>query len=190
MDPRDRKKILGQWGVRDPNVREARESARLGQDLEGSPVRGKRIEFRARNFRASVDGYVVSLGGPLPYMQRLSEIDRLTGDLQDRLRADWHELALSYGSDARGFARAWSLRVEGCGYDELNGLIDRHNVYFPAEARLPMDVRRRDYVLVNGRPYRRPRADAAWALEQLPAELPLALAARAQSALALPTLAR
>ncbi len=179
MDPRERKQILGEWGVRDPNAREAHESARLQRDLEGSPVQGKRIRFRARNFQPSVDGYVVSLGGPLPYMQRLSDIDRLTAELEQRLQSDWCELAAGHTTARQGFARAWSRRVERYGYDELNGLIDRHNTYFPAEARLPMDVRRRDYVLVNGKPYRRPHVGAAWALERFPAELELARAAGA-----------
>ncbi len=68
-------------------------------------------------------------------------------------------------------SRARPLRVERYGYDELNDLIDRHNAYFPAESRLPMDVRRRDYVLINGKPYRRARVGPAWALARFPAEL-------------------
>jgi hypothetical protein len=34
-----------------------------------------------------------------------------------------------------------------------------------------MDVRRRDYVLVNGQPYGRRPLDAAWVLERFPADL-------------------
>ena len=68
-------------------------------------------------------------------------------------------------------SRARPLRVERYGYDELNDLIDHHNAYFPAESRLPMDVRRRDYVLINGKLYRRARVGPAWALARFPAEL-------------------
>lgn len=170
MDQRERKRILGEWGVRDPNAREAREGEQLARDLAGSPVKGERIRFRQRNFRPSVDGYVVSLGGPLPYMQRLNEIDRLTTELEARLEADWRALAED-AKDAADFARAWLLRVEGYGYQELNDLIERHNTYFPAESRLPMDVRRRDYVLINGKPYRREPVGPSWALARFPADL-------------------
>jgi hypothetical protein len=55
--------------------------------------------------------------------------------------------------------RAWD-------FGEVNDLIERHNRWYPAEARLPMDPRTGDYALVNGRSYRRPPLDAAWALER------------------------
>jgi hypothetical protein len=54
--------------LRDPNTREQAEAALLEQDLEGSPLRGKPLRGRLRNFRPAVDRYVVSLGGPLPYL--------------------------------------------------------------------------------------------------------------------------
>ena len=42
----------------------------------------------------------------------------------------------------------------------MNDLIERHNRWYPVEARLPMDPRRRDYALVNGRDYRLEPLDA------------------------------
>ena len=51
----------------------------------------------------------------------------------------------------------------------MNDLIERHNRWYPIESRLPMDPRRRDYVLVNGRDYRLRPLDAAWALALFPA---------------------
>ena len=63
----------------------------------------------------------------------------------------------------------------------MNDLIERHNRWYPIEARLPMDPRRRDYALVNGRDYRRRRLDAAWALERFPAVTPDADARRLAS---------
>ena len=174
MEQRDRKRILGEGGVRDPNAREAREGRQLVRDLAGSPVLGERLRFRQRNFRPSVDGYVVSLGGPLPYMQRLNEIDRLREALEARLAEDWRELARELAGDPVAFARCWLSQVERYGYDELNELVDRHNLFFPAELRLPMDVRRRDYVLINGKSYRRSRVGPRWALACFAAELELA----------------
>jgi len=60
-------------------------------------------------------------------------------------------------------------------FSEVNDLIERHNRFYPVEARLPMDVRRRDYALVNGEPYSRSPLDGSWALERFPAELAAAL---------------
>ena len=50
----------------------------------------------------------------------------------------------------------------------MNELIDRHNRWYPAESRLPMDPRTGDYALVNGRSYRRRPLDASWVLERFP----------------------
>ena len=68
-----------------------------------------------------------------------------------RLREEW-----------RGAVARWS-------FDEVNDLIARHNRWFPVESRLPMDPKRRDYVLVNGRDYRLRPLDSGWALERFPA---------------------
>jgi hypothetical protein len=61
----------------------------------------------------------------------------------------------------------------------VNELIDRHNRYYPAEARLPMDVRSGDFALLNGRSYRRERLDSSWVLERFPAVLAAAARDRA-----------
>ena len=58
-----------------------------------------------------------------------------------------------------GIAEAWS-------FEDLNELIRTHNEWYPVERDLPMDLRTRDYVLVNGRSYRRRELDAGWILEQ------------------------
>ena len=176
MDPRERKQILGQWGVRDPSTREVAQGRTLTRDLEGSPVTGRPLRLRPRNFRPAVDSYVASLGGPLPYMIRLRLIAELTEADERALGRAWRELALECDGDVVSFARRWRARAERWDFGEVNDLIERHNRWYPAESRLPMDVRRRDFVLVNGEPYRRRPLDAAWVLERFPPELPYELA--------------
>ena len=58
--------------------------------------------------------------------------------------------------------------MERWNFSEVNDLIDRHNRWYPVEARLAMDPRTRDYVQVGGRPYRREPLDQAWILERFP----------------------
>ena len=52
----------------------------------------------------------------------------------------------------------------------MNELIERHNRNFPAEARLAMDPRTRDFVRINGRSYLREPLDARWILDRFPAD--------------------
>ena len=177
VDARTRKEILGQWGVRGENDVERIERERLERDLEGSPLRGQPLRRRLRNFRPSVDGYVVSLGGPLPYMIRLREIAAQTAAHDQSLELAWRHLAAGYEGDPAGFARAWRGCAERWAFDVVNDLIDRHNRFYPAESRLPMDPRRRDFVLVNGEHYSKQPLAPAWVLARFPPDLAAALGA-------------
>ena len=175
MDERERKSILGQWGVREENARERLERLALERELEGAPYRHRRIRPRPHHFHRSPESYVASLGGPLPYMIRLREIEEGTHVHEQELERSWHDLAAECGDDWRRFSRRWRRLAERWDFGEINDLIERHNRFYPAEARLPMDIRTRDYALVNGEPYRRRPLDVDWVLERFP---PVLAAAR------------
>ncbi len=51
----------------------------------------------------------------------------------------------------------------------MNELIDKHNRWYPTEARLAMDPKSRDFVKIAGRPYWRAPLDTAWVLDRFPA---------------------
>jgi hypothetical protein len=80
-------------------------------------------------------------------------------------------LTRRHAGDPHRFAGRWRRLAERWSFHAVNELIERHNAYYPAEARLPMDPRTGDFVLVGGAPYRRRRLDAAWVLERFPANL-------------------
>jgi hypothetical protein len=168
MERWERERILGEWGVRDGTVRSQAERKALEEDLEGSPLKGKRLRRRWRNFRPDAASYVTSLGGPLPYMVRLREIHDLTASHERRLQEAWFELAAECRGDAAAFASRWSAAAEAWNFFEVNDLIDRHNRYFPIETRLPMDPKTGDFVLIDGRPYWRRPLDAGWVLGRFP----------------------
>ena len=153
--------ILGEWGVRDVTPDSQQERERLERDQELNPLAGAPLRRRLRNFRPEADTYVASLGGPRPYMQRLRQIEYETDRHLEALAAAYEEL----GDDPA----AWRAVAEGWNFTEVNDLIDRHNRWYPLEARLPMDPRSRDFVKVGGRPYRREPLDGTWVLEHFPA---------------------
>ena len=172
MDKRERQAILGEAPIRreDPRERAARDA--LETDLEGSPLQHRPLPRRLRGgFTPSIERFVASLGGPLPFMLRLREIEALTKQHEEALEQRRREVAEEAAGDATRFAREWRAVAELWRFDAVNDLIDRHNRYYPIEARLPMDPRTRDFVLVNGRRYDRRPLDAAWILERFPAEL-------------------
>ena len=161
--------IIGEWGVRDvtPPSQAEREQLYLDRDL--NPFAGKRLRRRLRNFRPEADNYFASLGGPLPYMQRLRTIEAET-ERQLELLAEVY-------AEHHGDPAGWRAVAERWDFTGLNELIDKHNRYYPIEARLPMDPKTRDFVRINGRPYERPPLDEQWILERWPADLRAARAA-------------
>ena len=101
-------------------------------------------------------------------------MDAAAAAIEDELER--HEQQLERGmaraaesEDAAEFARLWRETAEGWSFAQVNELIDRHNRKFPAEARLPMDPRTRDFVKINGKPYQRELLDAEWILARWPA---------------------
>jgi hypothetical protein len=160
--------LLGEWGVRDVTPDSGKVRGKLDESLVDSTLKGRPLRRRLRNFTPDAAGYVASMGGPLPYMQRLRAIEDLTESHLDRL-ARAHDRLAAEARDPAEFARRWQAIAERWSFYELNDLIERHNRYFPLESRLPMDPRTGDFVRVDGKPYRRRRLDADWILERFPA---------------------
>ena len=153
--------ILGEWGVRDVTPPSARERERIQRDRDLNPLIGAPLPRRIRRFRPDAEAYVASLGGPLPYMQRLKTIDDSIAAHLVRLEAAHARLA--------GDPAGWRRLAARWDFGEVNELIDKHNRWYPIEARLPMDVRSRDFVKVGGSDYRRTPLDADWILARFPA---------------------
>jgi hypothetical protein len=168
MDRRERERILGEHAPRDPTLLERKLVDRLERDLEGSPLRGHALPRRLRNFSLAADRYAISLAGPPAHVRRLRAIEDEIAAHEEALRAARDDLSRRCPDPAE-FAERWIALARSWRFDAVNELIAAHNLWYPAEARLPMDPRTRDFVLVGGAPYRRRPLDAAWILERFPA---------------------
>jgi hypothetical protein len=167
VDPRTLQDIMGQGATQPETPRERREREVLEADLESSPVRGAPLPQRLRNFRPDPDSAVRALDGPTVWMRRLRAIEDAVDQHERRLGEAWRTLAEELEEPAE-FAAAWRELAGNWSFAGVNELIERHNRNFPAEARLAMDPRTRDFVRVNGRPYAREPLDASWILERFP----------------------
>ena len=167
---------MSEGATRPETPQERREREQLETDLESSPVRGKPLRQRLRNFRPDPDSGVRALGGPTAWMRRLRAIEDAVEQHERRLEESWRALAEA-DEDPAGFAAAWLELAESSNFAEVNDLIERHNRNFPAEARLAMDPRTRDFVRINGRSYLREPLDASWILARFPPDRGAALAA-------------
>ena len=158
---------MNQGATRPETPRERREREQLETDLESSPVRGQPLPQRLRNFRPDAESGVRALDGPTIWMRRLRAIEDAVDQHERQLGEAWRRLAEKL-EEPTEFEDAWREVAAEWSFAAVNELIERHNRNFPAEARLAMDPRTRDFVRVNGRPYLREPLDAEWILERFP----------------------
>ena len=125
----------------------------------------RRLSRRALQTPRAVEHYLTA-GGPPRWMERLAQIDRGVAREKARLAEDY--AALREAGPKPEFAKRWRAFARRQRFDDLNELIDQHNEWYPVERNLPMDIRTRDFVLIHGRSYRRPRLDAGCVLQEFP----------------------
>jgi hypothetical protein len=141
----------------------------IGRGLEEAEGIGKPLAERTRQRQRTIESYLKS-GAPPRGLERIGDIDRGIAREKRRLQRAHLRLAEECGDDPAEFAVRWRVEAEAWSFGELNELIATHNEWYPIERDLPMDLRTRDYVLINGRSFRRPLLDPAWILEHFPAE--------------------
>lgn len=166
MERRERDAIMRQGVARPETPRDRREREALEADLLDSPLTGKPLRQRLRNFRPGADAALRALGGPLAWMRRLRTIELLIAEHEARLQEAWNELRAAHPDEE--FAAAWRDLAARWSFDDVNDVIERHNRYYPIETRLAMNPRTGDFVPVNGRPYTRDPLDADWILARFP----------------------
>jgi hypothetical protein len=162
MDRRERESIMRQGVTRPETPRDRQERAALVEDLRESPVAGRPLRRRLRNFRPDASAQLTAIGGPLAWMRRLRNIELALERHEARLREVREELRAEADGDPDRFAREWDRLVDSWDFGDVNALIESHNRHYPAESRLPMNPRTGDFVLVNGRPYTRQPIGRDW----------------------------
>jgi hypothetical protein len=140
----------------------------ISESLEDPNSGGRPFSSRARETRRTLEDYLKAGIRPR-WMERLIEIERGMRREREHLRETYTALEEECGDDRAAFARRWRAIADAWRFDELNDLIRTHNEWYPVERDLPMDLRTRDYVLINGRSYRRRELGPDWVLEHFPA---------------------
>lgn len=113
----------------------------------------------------------LATGGAPAWSRRLRRMDALIDQALEELEEAWRDLAAALYDQPLRFAAAWRQYAAGYDFSTVNELVRRHNLYCPAEANLPMDVRTGDFIGLGGGDYRRYPLDAEWILARFPPDL-------------------
>jgi hypothetical protein len=140
----------------------------VAESLEDPRSAGRPFSDRARLSRRSLEDYLKAGVRPR-WMERLMEIERGMARERARLAEVYGALQEECGEDRPRFSRRWRSVARSWSFDDLNELIRTHNEWYPVERDLPMDIHTRDYVLINGRSYRRAELGPEWVLQHFPA---------------------
>jgi hypothetical protein len=137
-------------------------------DLDESAGIGSPLSSLARSTQRTVEAYLKAGVRPR-WMERIAEIDHSIAFHRRNYARRYRALREECGADRARFAERWRALAGAARFDELNELIAQHNEWYPIERDLPMDLRTRDYVLINGRSYRRQPLSPDWVLAEFPA---------------------
>jgi hypothetical protein len=139
----------------------------LRQGIRWNEGKGKPLPRRYRTAATTLESYLQAAGGGLSYMVRLRRIeDELTKHERDLERVR-EGLTAAYAGEPERLAPAWRRVAEEWDFGTVNLLIERHNRWYPAESRLPMDPRTGDYALVRGESYLRRLLGPRWILDRI-----------------------
>lgn len=143
----------------------------LARKSEHDETYAQKISQRAAQSQRTLEGYLQAGNRPR-WMERLGEIEAGVAQARRRLERAYHALQSEHAGDPEGFTLRWHEIATTWSFDDVNLLIEQHNEWFPIERQLPVNPRTRDYVLVNGKPYRREPLTPDWILTHFPPRLP------------------
>ena len=128
------------------------------------------LSRRSRQAQRTIEGYLAT-GGPPRWMERFMMVENGIVRERRRLAKRHAELRERHAADPVHFANRWREIAHEQRFEELNTLIRQHNTYYPIERDLPMNPRTGEYVLQQGRDFRRGELTPAWVLEHFPDKL-------------------
>jgi hypothetical protein len=154
-----------------------RESMRYGaaDGHSAGKTTGRPLHLTSTPFIQSRESIVTGLIGPPPWAVRLRRIEDGRERLQATVEAAWAEYARRWRGRPEEFAQHWRAYLALVDLSPLNALIQKHNDWYPVEARLPIVYPTGEYAIPFGVKYPQKLVEIEEILEQFPADLDMAL---------------
>lgn len=126
---------------------------RIDQTAPAVETSVRPLQLNSSPFSISVADYLKAAAGPPAWSRRLVRIQNLQNALREQLDVAWREHSLRFAAQPQARAAAWRAYVGAIDLAPLNDLIEKHNAYYPIEARLRMQWPSGRYLLPTGAQY-------------------------------------
>ncbi len=154
--------------------RQAETDALLRESIRASELEGKPLNLQSMPFTFNRDAAIAGMMGPPAWAVRLKEIHEGRTALAVQLDAAWGAYARRCQA-ADEFARRWRAYVASLDLVPLNTLIEKHNEYYPIEARLPIVWPTGEYRVPTGVEYPQQLVTPEQVLDRYPADRDMAM---------------
>jgi hypothetical protein len=162
--------FIRRGGRRVDSPRERNLASRIDRAIGDSAESARALTIHASPYTLEVTDYLRAAAGPPAWSQRLARIQQLTAEMFELLGFALVDHRARYRGRPLDLQAAWRQYLDSIDLEPINELIDKHNLYYPTEARLRMQWPSGRYILPSGMEYPLPRLSVANLLTQFPCE--------------------
>lgn len=156
--------------ARDQLIAKKLESADIPEELKGKP-----LKLPQMNFKISLEKLVQSMYGPPWYALRARQVEDKVDGLMNKVAKEYKNMIDTLGMNAEIFAQQWKEYIGSLQLEELNDLIERHNIYYPVEANLSIDLKTEGFLVGSTAWEPKEKITTGGLLERFPPDIDIAI---------------
>lgn len=149
--------------ARDRLIREKLESHPFSDKCIGKP-----LNIISVNFTVPLEKTIMSYAGIPEYIQRAKLVEEKTTKIKSDLKLQYDKLEKRVGNNRIKFNKSWENILKSYNFQDINQLIEKHNLFYPQEANLRMDFDTGEYLLGSDIWRKTPLFSVSLILEELP----------------------
>ncbi len=144
-------------------IREKLDSYNLSDKVKGKP-----LNIISVNFTVPLENKIMAYAGIPEYIQRAKLVEERIIKTKTDLKTRYEKLDKRIGYNYGKFNKSWENILKSCCFQEINQLIEKHNLLYPQEANLKMDLESGEYLLGSIVWKKTPLLSVSLILEELP----------------------
>jgi len=150
------------------NAKERMIREKLESHAFSDKYKGKPLKIRQVNFTVPLEKQILSYVGVPEYVKRAKVVEEKIIKIKLDLKRQYDSLGETSGNNLDSFNNAWDSILKSYDFQEINELIEKHNLLYPQEANLRMDTNSGEYLLGSKVWKQTPVFSISFIVEELP----------------------